>query len=345
MTTIRHIAKKAGVSIGTVDRVIHGRGKVAPRTEERIRSAIDTLGYRPNVFARSLKLCKRFRFGVVMPFPDEDGGYWKLPQLGIERAGSELATQNVEIIPFYFHKYHDAPLDSIAIQFEQTAVDGLLIAPIRTDQIPQLIGHFPLNFPYVFFDSDLPGHHPVSIISQDAYQSGRLAAHLMDKMLPQSGKTAVIKIIPEDFHISARAAGFIDYMKSTLRDVMVSEADTEDDPERIHALASGLLNQHPEVAGIFVTNALTCRVAEILQQNGHRPKPVLIGYDLIAPNAEWLEKGVIDFIISQRPETQGYQGIYQLYRRVVLNEPVDSNVYIPLDIITRENLSRQPSYQ
>ena len=242
MTTIRHIAKKAGVSIGTVDRVIHGRGKVAPRTEERIRRAIEALGYRPNVFARSLKLGKRFRFGVVMPFPDEDGSYWKLPLLGIEHAGSELATQNIEIVPLYFHKYYDAPLDAIAIHLQQTALDGLLIAPIRTDQIPQLIDHFPPNFPYVFFDSDLPGFHPLSIISQDAYQSGRLAAHLMEKMMAQSGITAVIKIIPEDYHISARAAGFIDYMKSAMRDVFVLEADTTDDPERIHTLASGLLD-------------------------------------------------------------------------------------------------------
>jgi LacI family transcriptional regulator len=345
MTTIRHIAKRAGVSIGTVDRVIHGRGKVAPRTEERIRSAIDALGYRPNVFARSLKLSKRFRFGLVMPFPDEDGGYWKLPLLGIELAGNELATQNIEIVPLYFHKYHEAPFNTVVVRLDQNDLDGFLIAPVLTQYMPMLIEHLPQKIPYVFFDSDLPGHTPLSVITQNAYQSGRLAAHLMEKMMSQFGKTAVIKIIPEDYHISARAAGFIDYMKSAIRDVLVSEADTEDNPERIHTLTSGLLDQYPELAGIFVTNALTCRVAEVLSQNERHPKPVLIGYDLIEPNAEWLEKGVIDFIISQRPETQGYQGIYQLYRRVVLNEPVDLNISIPLDIITRENLSRQPSYQ
>jgi len=62
--TVREIAKKAGVSIGTVDRVIHGRGRVAPETRNCILSIIEESGYTPNPIARHLKLNKKYTLAV-----------------------------------------------------------------------------------------------------------------------------------------------------------------------------------------------------------------------------------------------------------------------------------------
>ena len=76
MVTIKQIALKAKVSAGTVDRVIHKRGKVKPEVEERIRRVMDELNYKPNVFARNLVLGKTFTFGVLMPMENQDSGYW-----------------------------------------------------------------------------------------------------------------------------------------------------------------------------------------------------------------------------------------------------------------------------
>ncbi|MCP4752489.1 MAG: LacI family transcriptional regulator [Proteobacteria bacterium] len=56
MITIKDIAKRAGVSIGTVDSVLHGRERMAARTEKRIRDIVDESGYKPNLIARSLSL-------------------------------------------------------------------------------------------------------------------------------------------------------------------------------------------------------------------------------------------------------------------------------------------------
>ena len=65
--TIAEIAKLAGVSIGTVDRVLHNRGRVAPKTVETIMAIIDEYGYQPNAFARNLKLSKTYTVGVLPP--------------------------------------------------------------------------------------------------------------------------------------------------------------------------------------------------------------------------------------------------------------------------------------
>ena len=65
--TLKDIAERANVSAATVDRVIHGRGNSRPETIERIRRAIDELGYRPNRAAAQLVRGRAWRIGVMMP--------------------------------------------------------------------------------------------------------------------------------------------------------------------------------------------------------------------------------------------------------------------------------------
>ena len=71
----------------------------------------------------------------------------------------------------------------------------------------------------------------------------------------------------------------------------------------------------------------------------------LIGYDLIEENIKYLKEGIIDYLISQSPEMQGYQGIYTLYRHVVLNENVDEKIMMQLDIVTKENIDYNQHFE
>lgn len=341
MITIQNVANRAGVSIGTVDRVIHRRGKVAPETEARILRAIKELGYTPNVFARNLKLGKTYRFGILIPERDNDGGYWNLPAQGIQKAAKELACQQVRIAPFYFDKYHDNHHKKLQAQIRDSELDGILIAPILTESITALIQSLPEQLPYVFIDSDLPEMHPIAVINQDSYQSGRVAADLMHRFIHDQGPVAVVKIKPDDYHIHARVQGFTEFMQSVQRDTAVYEADVGCDPESVHERIASLHSDHPDLRGVFVTNALTFLAAESVSKIFIGTRPVLAGYDLIPANAKWLTKGRIDFLITQRPEMQGYQGVYALFRHVVLKERIDKKTMIPLDIITRENMYYQ----
>jgi len=64
----------------------------------------------------------------------------------------------------------------------------------------------------------------------------------------------------------------------------------------------------------------------------------VIGYDPIEKNKKYLKEGIIDFLISQQSEKQGYEGLMALYRRVVLNLPVEKKIMMQIDIITKENI-------
>ena len=70
--TIKEIAREANVSIGTVDRVVHGRGRVAQKTTELVKKIIQESGYKPNIFGSRLSLSKDYIFAVIMPRLHQD---------------------------------------------------------------------------------------------------------------------------------------------------------------------------------------------------------------------------------------------------------------------------------
>jgi len=96
--TIKGIAKLANVSIGTVDRVLHKRGRVSPETEKRVLKIIEESGFKANPFASRLATSlKEYKFAVIIPFFEQDSWYWSLVKSGIDRAVLSLEKYNLEI--------------------------------------------------------------------------------------------------------------------------------------------------------------------------------------------------------------------------------------------------------
>ncbi|MDP2884531.1 MAG: hypothetical protein Q8P51_05880 [Ignavibacteria bacterium] len=98
------------------------------------------------------------------------------------------------------------------------------------------------------------------------------------------------------------------------------------------------MKENDNLRGIFVTNAWTHAVARLIHSHPEGRKVCLLGYDLVEKNLRYLEQGPIDFLISQRPEMQGYEGIYCLYESVVLRETVKQRIMVPIDILTKDNV-------
>jgi LacI family transcriptional regulator len=339
MITLKEIAERANVSIGTVDRVLHDRGKVAPDKELKIRRILKELNYKPNPFARNLVLRKSFRFCVLMPRADQDSGYWKIPVKGIERAQRELHGQKVNIEYYFYDKFLE---ESFAGEFDRlldSKPDGLLIAPVLSRAAGQMVDKIPGHLPYVFFDSIIPETACISTIGQDAFKSGILSGKLMHTLTQGGGCIAVVRLLPEDFHIDGRVNGFEDYFrdKPAFR-IAAYDADGGWDEETFQALVGRMLSENADLRGIYVTNVCVHKIAEQISALSKDGDIRLIGYDLIEENVRYLKEGVIDYLISQRPEIQGYQGIYALYNKVVLLGRVREKIMMPLDIVTRENI-------
>ena len=100
--TVSEIAKIAGVSTGTVDRVMHNRGRVSDETRQKILKIIDENGYKPDPIARFLKKKGDFKIGVLIPSVSEESGYWQEIYDGIQEAcKNDYASFGFSVRPFF----------------------------------------------------------------------------------------------------------------------------------------------------------------------------------------------------------------------------------------------------
>ena len=321
--------------------MLHNRGRVAPKTEEKVRRIIEELDYRPNMFAKNLKLGRSFTFGVLMPLPSQDSGYWALPLRGINRAMEYLSGHRIELKYFFYDKYAQGTFPAIAQEVVNSKLDGLLIAPVLSRVFDKFVQEIPAEVPYIFFDSFIPEANYLAYIGQDSFQSGLLSGKLMHLLVPAGSSVAVIKVLPEDYHIEERVSGFLTYFQPEPSiAVHVYEMHGNIENKGCEALLHKIITEQPNLRGIFITNASTHKIAEAVKELNWPPQKRirLIGYDVIDNNIRLLKQGVIDFLISQQSERQGYEGVTNLYRHVVLNEPVEKKIIMQLDIVTQENI-------
>jgi LacI family transcriptional regulator len=339
LVSIKDIAAKAEVSIGTVDRVLHNRGRVSEETKTRVERIVRKLGYRPNIHARNLSLDRAYSFGVVIPRLSQDSEYWRIPMKGIEKAGRELQMYKVRVHPYCFDRYSEQAFGRALREALRAKPDGLLMAPVLPHIAQELIPTIPKDLPYVFIDSTIPGTKCLSFIGQDPFQSGFLAARLMLRSVRDAGSVAIVKVTPEDFHIAERIRGFLSGLQdSPQKGARVYEADSHRGEEAFSEVVGLILRENKHLGGLFVSNAWTHAIARLVNANSAREKISLIGYDLVGKNLKALQQGSVDFLISQRPEMQGYEGIYCLYEHVVLRETVKQKIMVPIDILTKDNV-------
>jgi LacI family transcriptional regulator len=337
--SIKAIAVRAGVSIGTVDRVLHHRKGVSGKTKSKIEEIITRMGYKPNIYARNLVLARTFHFSVLMPRFTQDSSYWRIPAKGIDKARCELEAYKVGVSYHTFNRYSESSFQKSFREVLRNRPDGILIAPVLPNVASRLIPLIPNEIPYAFFDSNIPKTKCLTSVGQDPFQSGILAAHLMQMVVKKKGTIAIVKVLPEDFHISERIRGFYTALQQVPGlSVRLYSVDSHVGEKNFYVLARMILRENKNLRGIFVSNAWTYPFAQTFKATAGKKKIFVIGYDLVPKNIQCLGEGAIDFLISQRPEMQGYEGIYSLYRHIVLRETIKKQILVPLDVLTRDNV-------
>jgi LacI family transcriptional regulator len=335
--TIREIAEKAGVSIGTVDRVIHKRGRVSPETEQTIQEIIDTEGYHPNPLARHLKINQKYSIGLLIPDLVTEGGYWNYIYRGIMKGIDDLSAFSFDVKMFPFNRLDRYSLAAAFSNMRDAGCSAYIIAPILQEETLLLLSEMEEAAPYFFIDSPLPGLSPESTIVQNPYAGGYLAGRLMELFCGINGPFAVVRTYTAAFNLNERSRGFYDWFaakpSASVFDVVASRENMENIFLDLHKAAfspSGL-------KGIFVATSFGYKIADYIDSLDLKKNICIIGYDLIEENKQRLKNSTIDCLISQRPEEQGRQAVFQVFKKLVLKENPDQNIDIPLDIFLKEN--------
>jgi len=340
LTGVKEIARRANVSIGTVDRVIHDRKGVSQNTKDKINAIIKELDYQPNIFARRLASKKQVVFAVLIPKISQETNYWEAPLLGIDQAGAEISPYGI-VLQKYLYDVNDKNsfLEQIKL-IDLSLVKGVLLAPSFIEESEQFVKKLEIRkIPYVFINSDIQGHESLSYFGPDLYQSGYLSAHLMKYLLKKEDKILIVNIsqeIDNQHHLLRKEQGFRNYFSDNkLENVIVKIDIKHTDYTYISNSLEQVLKSN-KIAAIFATNSRVSTVAKYLAKTGDQHR-ILIGFDYTKENLAFLKEGDIDFLICQKPREQGYKGLMALYQFVVHSKTGEKNNFMPIDIITSEN--------
>jgi LacI family transcriptional regulator len=341
--TVHEIAALAGVSIGTVDRVLHKRDRVSAATRAKVEAIISKYQFTPNPIARRLKLNRPYRFCALIPRRDQDAGYWGQIITGIERAIGEIKPLGAETKIIEYDRYDPEAFEKASDKVCAEKPEGLLFAPIMQKRTRPFVERiYGQKIPLVFVDADMPGTGPLCVIGQDSFSGGYLAGRLFHLFAGAvSMPVAVLDAHGDDYNITRRKDGFLRYAEENGFTVIVQEYSDYGGGDISVEEISRFLKEHRHLSGLFITNCMAHRVAEAAEQRKGESF-VLIGYDLIPSNRRLLLQGRINAIISQRPEEQGREALLTLFRSVVLEQAVESKLEIPLDVYIKENTSPLP---
>jgi LacI family transcriptional regulator len=339
---IKDIAEIAQVSIGTVDRVIHNRGEVSRATRERIQKLLKEYNYKPDINASSLALKREIKLAVVMPLLVNEHAFWKLPQSGIQRALDDLSHYRISVETFYFDQFNRSDFLKRVQDFPYKQVNGVLFAPVfQEESIAFLNTCEKEEVPVILFNSLVEDGTFKSFVGQDAYQSGNVAAKLINYGVSAGRDVAIINMSARKdhyAHIIQREKGFRSYFEERsdrLKHLLTIDLNGVDDKRLIRKLEETFSNY--DICGLFVTNSRVYKVAKFLADRGSMDVR-LVGYDLLPESVSYLQRDYIDFLISQKPEEQAFRGLSSLFELVAFNREPDARQLLPIDIIARENL-------
>lgn len=213
---IKDIAKMADVSVGTVDRVIHGRSGVSEASRKRVEEILKQLDYQPNMYASALASNKKYAFSCLLP-QHEEGEYWTAVEAGIHDALIAYSDFNISVDLSYYDPFDYHSFVNVAQGILEQAPDGVMFAPT----VPQHTKSFTEELnrrstPYIYIDSNLKDQPALSFFGQNSHQSGYFAAKMMMLLAGNEQEVVIFRKINEGIVGSnqqeRREIGFREYM-------------------------------------------------------------------------------------------------------------------------------------
>jgi len=336
--TLRDIARQAGVSLATVDRVLHNRPGVRADTARRVKDAIERNSFQPHVAAAELARGRARRFAFVMPsganlfmqqiqsYLGEMSAWLSARRLAVEMLATDVFDASVLA----------SMLESIAGDFDGVAVVALDHPGVRA-AINDLVDG---GTKVVTLVSDVPSsrrHHYVGI---DNIAAGRTAGALVGRLVgPRQGKVAIVAGSHGLRDHAERIFGFNQVMATEFSQLDVLPVlEGRDDDSRSEHLTTKLLGAQHEIVGLYNVGAGTPGVARALIDSGRANQIVFVGHDVTVVTRKLLLQDVMDAAISQNPGHEARAAV-----RVLLalsrGEPILSEQEkIRIDIVMRDNL-------
>lgn len=334
---IPRIAELAGVSIGTVDRALHGRPGINEETRKRVLDIARKIGYKPNLAARSLSTGKRLKIGVCVPreiryFYNEmwDGIHEEVRRY--EPRGIDFLLEEVPELGKgerqLFRKLVDA------------GVEGIVVTPGNPQTMTPLIDSAEENgVRVVCVSTDAPDSHRSCLVCVEPRLNGLMAGELMARFVPPHSTAAIItgmlKTVDHRQKADGFTASFTEYCEGG---AVVATIEGHEDPQESFRKTRKLLKHFPGLAGIYVNTVNCLPVCRALSDAGRAGKVRLIATDLFKEMVPLFRNGTIDASMHQRPYRQGQLAVRGLAEHLLHDVELPPTHHLNPNVILRSNL-------
>lgn len=341
--TLKQISEASGVSIGTVDRIIHNRGRVKAETEKRVRNVLKKMNYTPNVYASMLSVRKTFKIAVAIPY-FQTGEFWAGIYNGIMRAVEEFSAIDIKLNILYYNQFDEDSFLQVCERCKEWEPNGLLIAPTHKKASAELVNDLNAKgVPTVFVDTRIDAPY-LSFHGIDLFQSSYLLSDLIFSIEnPRPRKIAF-------FHIDRHGNFGNEPMKERREGMQSYIDDNHLDCELLHCNISAsdflsnvktldeFFKDHPDVR-VATTSSSRAHIISDWKEIRGISNLHIYGYDAIPANIKALQNGSIRLLVCEHTDIEAYEAMKSLISFITIGRAPDKkdNLF-PIDILNIHNV-------
>lgn len=338
--TIKQIAEAAGVSRGTVDRVLHNRSGVNTKIAAHVRHIADEMGYAPNRAGKILAAKKQpLRIGCFLP---SIGNPFFIDVVrGLRMAEAELRDFGVSVrlkeIRGYDAQVHIRSIRQLA---EQEGCAALCLSTIDIPEIRSYVNALiDRGIPVVAMNTDLSETRRLCYVGSDYFNGGSTAAGLLSLMASEHLNILIVTGSLKMKGHNERMQGFLQTLDSKHTDYDVLDIfETQDSEEIAYQKAMVSFSQHPTPNCVYVIAAGAGGVCRAMRELGREFRYVITNDD-VPTTQKYLMEGLIDFTVCQEPVQQGYHAIHKIFDYFMSDRKSPPGDYLTSTVIKiKENL-------
>ncbi len=297
--TVHDIAKEAGVSLATVDRVLNSRPGVRDKTIQRVQGAIDRLGYVRDTTAANLARQRQYRFAYLLPEGPSQFADALRATLG-EAVSANIADRvalSVISVPT-----HDPHLIVKSIQsLNVDRLDGVAIMAPETPQVRDAVGRLKdAGIAVVALVSDLPNSQRDFFVGINNLAAGRTAASLLGRFVRMTGDVLVVTNSLRSRDSLERRLGFDEIMNDKYQYLnILPTVESFDDLSRLEQLVGAALREREDLKAIYSMGSGNAAVLNAVRASGRVGDVTVLAHELTPITRGGLMDGTLDAIITQ----------------------------------------------
>ena len=296
--TVIDVARVAGVSLATVDRVLNERPGVRQVTIDKVMSAVTQLGYVRDSAAANLARQRFYRLVFILPETQNEfvqALERDIAEFSIRKTLLRTTLSCLKVPPF-----DPAALVAALDGLDATTADGVSVFGPDTPEVCSAIERVrDRGIAVATLVADLPDSNRHHFVGIDNVAAGRTAGRLMGRFMGGSGKILIITGSHLAHDHLQRINGFNAMTEDYPGLDVVHTLEGRDNADLIHKSLPELFANNPEINGIYSAAAGNPGLIRYLQETGRHKDMVVVAHELTDSSHDALASGIFDVVISQ----------------------------------------------